>query len=661
MDSPDRPAAAPSRAERSAAALAERFPHLAPALTGDNQAQPVRQDGVIVDLDLVNGARLYATDARVLAARQVDAYLEKPLRFFVTSVRGANTGSPVSARLLDFMFAECARLGIDLADLEVRPHYEGSYLVVFGIGLGYHLEPLIERTRARHLVVIEPYPEFLRHSLETIDWAGLLERADERGCKLTVSLTRRPDQMVSDIKQMFQDEGVPFIDGTYVFMHYPAWEMREARDRLAEAVETLFVSRGYFEDELVMITNTLANLAGASFRLIDNKLRPLRNEPVFIIGSGPSIDHSIERVKALRDKALVFSCGTGLKICLAHGIVPDFHCEIENGEWIYDALSLVMGTYGRPAGTTLVATLTVDPRVPGLFDDCILFFRDTVSGSQILAPAGAELFGAVPTVANTAVRTAMAMGLQNFYLFGIDCGAKSLDKKHSELAIYNDSEQFKCYEDAMDMAYTMPGNFGGLVKADWIFNFSRMMLEALIRTYRIKMTNCSDGVRIAGAQPRLPATVSLPGPALDRPQIKARLRAVLAECRPGQLLAELSFDRLRGEHERFRTDVLALIDAAIAEDRDFVAFWRRLAPFLEAAGADYARMPTVIRASLQSMPKIGMFFTHRIRDAGARQSVFDAFLQEYRAIALFMCDRFGVCLDELEQRHAAAGVTPPLR
>ena len=49
-----------------------------------------------------------------------------------------------------------------------------------------------------------------------------------------------------------------------------------------------------------------------------------------------------------------------MKFCVEHGIVPDFHAEIENGDWVYDALVPLRERYGF-TGITLVASLSVDP------------------------------------------------------------------------------------------------------------------------------------------------------------------------------------------------------------------------------------------------------------------------------------------------------------
>jgi hypothetical protein len=645
----DPEAQAADRVERSRQALVQRFPELEKHLAATPLTRLVRDGAAAVDIDLGN-ARLYGTDARPLTDGQVKAYLERPLRFYVLSVRGANIGSPVSTRMFEFILDTCRELGVGIEDLEAKPQYEGGYLVILGLGLGYHLAELFERTRAHHVILIEPYADFLLHSLSTVDWPALLEAHEARGGQVSIAIPNSPDQAVNAIQEVFQRQGLPFIDGAYVFLHYPAWLLFETRDRLAQRVENLFLSRGFYEDELIMISNTLANLASHRFHLVDNFLRPARSEPVFIIGSGPSIDQSIEHVKRLRERAVVISCGSGLKVCFSHGIVPDFHCEIENGDWVYDALQLTSADHSL-AGITLIAPTSVDPRVPPLFEHTLLFFRDSISGTQVVADLQWEVFWAVPTVGNTALRIGMGLGFSSFYLFGIDCGSKYTDKRHSNKTIYAESAQFKKYEDQMEMVYTHEGNFGGWIKADWIFNFSRLFLEHLIGAYAITVTNCSDGAKIRGTKPRLASGLTLTTPPLDRAEIKARIFKHLRECAPGELLSRVSYELFLQENRRFRADALAMVDAALAEDRDFVGFWKRLFPFLDTSLENYARLPAVIKSSMLSIPKIGMFIAHRIRDDEARYKVFMAFLEEYRRIIEFMADGLEERLEQLARDY----------
>jgi len=641
-----------TRRERSRRALVSRFPDLETMLDEPPVLSPIRDGDSVVDIDL-DSSRLYSMDGRSFAAEQVKHYLTRPLRFFVTGLGGTNLASGVSTRLYAKLMNTCRALGVTFGDLEVKPRYEGCFLVVLGLGLGFHLDELIEKTEAGHIIIVDPYEEFLRQSLETVDWESLLSRSEQRGCTFDFIITGAPDRAISTFITLFNRYGTHFIDGAYVYLHYPARLLTEVRDRLAETVQTLYSSRGFYEDEMLMLDNTSANLARHDFWWLQNRLRPERFEPVFIIGSGPSIDRSLEDVKRLREHAIVFSCGSGLRVCLSNGIVPDFHSEIENGSWVFDALSLVRAQFPF-TGITLIASATVDPRVPTLFDDRILFFRDSVSGSRILTTHDQELYLAVPTVANTAVRTALSLGFGTLYLFGIDCGTKVDSQRHSASSLYSHSETFKKIEDGIMLNFSHPGNFGGIVKADWLFTFSRMLLEEVGRLYQPRMFNCSDGAQIKHTTPKVSGSITLPKLGRDRATIKRELLQNLVRCAPGQLLNGVAYQECIEGTRKYQEEGRAMLDAAVLDDKNFVQFWRRLKVFLDCSATAYPQAASVINCSLLSMPKIGMFFVHRLSDRSLRSELFQAFLAEYRAVFDFMCESLIARFTELAAGHGAA-------
>ena len=639
------------RTLRSREILTSRFPDLAGLLAVPATTTPVRDGETLIDLDLGQG-RLYGNDGRSLAAEQIAGYMEKPLRFFITDLSGANIASKGSFRLFQRLMNELKSRNIGIADLSARPEYEGCFLVVLGLGLGYHLQELIDRTGAKVVLIVEPHVEFLRHSLESLDWAGFIARNEEQGCKISIMIPDSATDALRKISVHFTEEGSHFIDGAYVFVHYPSATLFDIRDRLVESVQVLYSSRGFHEDELVMLTNSVANMALGNFRLLDGKLRPERAEPVFVIGSGPSIDKSIEHIKKLRERAVVFSCGTGLRVCLGNGIVPDFHCEIENGPYVFDVLSAVRSQFDFK-GITLVAPTSVDPKVPTLFDDTILFFRDAISGSRILTDHANELYLAVPTVSNCAFRTALSMGFGTLYLFGVDCGAKDVSQQHSKQSVYFHADMFKA-EPRTDMTYTFRGNFGGLVKSNWILMFTRMMIAEACRIFRPKAFNCSDGAEIRNTTPKVAAAIKLPELTRSRREIKAAVLNHLRFCQPKDMLAHVSFKHLKAEVERYRKDGLAAIDKAASDEKNFIGFWRNLDKLFKDRTDDYAQIPSMIDCSLKSMPKVGMFLIHRLADKAMRQELYDAFLEEYRSIFIWMCDNVTERLDQLVRDYDLA-------
>ena len=108
------------------------------------------------------------------------------------------------------------------------------------------------------------------------------------------------------------------------------WPLKEARTLLNERIKVFYLSSGFFEDEILMMRNTYYNLRGTAFRLVDRKRHRERSTPVFVVGSGPSLDRDIAAIKKWRDRAIVFSCGTAIGILLKNGIRPDLHVENEN-------------------------------------------------------------------------------------------------------------------------------------------------------------------------------------------------------------------------------------------------------------------------------------------------------------------------------------------
>ncbi|MDD3445584.1 MAG: DUF115 domain-containing protein [Zavarzinia sp.] len=632
-------------------AFIERFPAL--AAVAPSRSRIVRDEaGVAIDVDLGQGL-LYGGDGPRYVAEQLARFDERPLRFFTADLSGANIGSPVSSRLRDSLLERMGEL--DITTLSNKPEYDGTFLVILGIGLGLHLEPLFETTKARTIMLCEPIAEFIALAREEVDWPKLFAIAERRGIDLRFSAAATPEGIIDHVKKLIAEVGEPMIDGAYVFVHYPSWALTEARDRLQQVVDQVFISKGFYEDELLMMTNAVANLQRHDFRLIDGKPKLARRETALVIGSGPSIDRSMEDLKRLAPQGVVFSAGTSLRVCLRNGIRPDFHSELENGPLTFEVLQNLSREFDL-SGITLIASLTVDPRVPTLFDKTLFFFRDSVSSTKILAPERHELRGVAPTCVNTAARVAAALGFTEFLLFGTDCGTKIGGTKHSKDTIYGTEESFKAVDRRINYNQTLPGNFGGEVACDWILALCARMLGEVASVFRLNMFNTSDGVRLDGTKPRLSKTIKALVPAADRAIVARDVDRITTPYAAGQFLSIWPKGLLTREATAYYDDLLALVDAAVAEGDDLVAFWRRLAPFMRESEGRYAATYSIAIGSIRSMPKIGMYFVHRVTDAEKRAKMVQFFFQAYRETVVFMRDGTLELLTRLEDGIENAAV-----
>jgi hypothetical protein len=636
------------QAERSRAALVAAFPGLARALAPPTASELVVETGRPVDIR-IGDRRFYGGDAQAFAASQLEPYLAKPLRLHMNSPDAAGLVSPICIRLVGALQAHLSR---ERAGVVARyPVDSPCFLIVFGLGLGLHLETLVRETKARWLILVEPFADFLAHSLATVDWAALLETFKERDGAVHVITDLDPAAIVGDMVRFMAAKGIAFADGSWVFTHYPHWAFAEARARLHETLEFAFINRGFFEDELRMMENAVANFSRRPFSLLEGRPRLRRPETAVLVGAGPSLDEGIETIRRIRDRVVLFSCGTALRPLLRAGIVPDYQCELENVPEVFTAISEA-GRLGDLTQITLIASATVDPRVPPLFGEAIFYFRDSVSSTEILGRSYRLISGTSPTCVNMGLAMAAALGFADFILFGTDCGVRPGANRHAEGTIYRDLGVWREKDQKTQYSLEVEGNFGGMVQTDWIYDACRLMLAGAIAHYRFTVTNCSDGALIPGARPCVPASLTVSTPPVNRAGFASDLRQSLTLFAPGELLAGTDLAAVRGDARRLFRD----LERSLEElgDGGFAALYEGMVALIASFGDRYGNTNALIDGTLRALPRIGMFYGLRIADPGQRARLFHTFIDEFRAILAEMSARTAEMFAAIEAAFEAA-------
>jgi len=262
------------------------------------------EDGSL-NLDLGH-TTLYEPDALSYAANQVDAFVARPTRHFMNIARVPERSQQVSHDAIRDILSQIQGQG-----LEAAPAPDAGYLVSFGLGLGLHLPQLLARLPVRSLIVVDQFPEFLYHSMHVLPWAGLFEMVRERGGDIRIHLTDDPQALANALVYELRGRFFPMLDGSYFFKHYTSRVMDSAMDGLRELLPVVEGSDGFFEDEYLMLKQGTGNFLHRDFHLLTPGGTPsLREFPVFIVGSGPSIDDCIEPIRRNRENAIVITGGT---------------------------------------------------------------------------------------------------------------------------------------------------------------------------------------------------------------------------------------------------------------------------------------------------------------------------------------------------------------
>lgn len=645
------------RFERNMAALKERFPIVYLRILQIREPQS-KIIGTVetgdLNLDLGHTA-FYTPDAVGFAEQQLARFRAQPVRFYMNPPP-LNDPPIQQQHYIAGALYEYGR-SRKIAKTPTAPVDEGGFLLVYGIGLGAHLPALLEEAKVRHFILIDEHLEFLWQSMHLQDWAGMFDRLFERGQTLRFVFGPEPHTVAAQVHWYMRGQGFGLIDGSYLFQHYSSMMLDKAYQEFAESLSLLPISIGYFEDEITMLTNCGSNLKFFDFSLLDERPRVEIDMPAIVIGSGPSLDRSIETLRAIRDRVILFCSGSALRPLLKAGIRPDFHCELENGWASFNSVWQTVRETGHDLkGITLIASTTVYPKLVSLFEERILYFRDSVSSTGLWSPDQTGIHGTAPTCTNLALRAATLLCFKELYLFGVDLGTRDALQHHTKESVYYKDKWWQGrleIDPHQQMSIEMPGNFGGKAYTSTVLHWTRMMMAQGIEAFSFaKIFNCSDGVQIPGTTPRLPSSIRLDAPANRKPILLARAKRELSRKAQGEMIPA---EQLRGASTAFAEfydQMIALIDEAAATEMPFIEFYERMAPFLREAGENPFQvvLRSVNIGTLMMSFQIAYFFVRRVTEQ-EQSAVMAVYLRALRErLAVMQRSVEGVFTELLETR-----------
>lgn len=600
-------AAGDDRLAANLAALQDWAPSLRAQLAGLPEVHSELLVGPDGGLDIAFlGQRFYQADARAHAEAQVARFFGAPVRNVLNEPDPENLKGAIG----EFCQRVTARLAEDgiVYDTALR-HEEAHFLVVLGVGLGLQLPELLARSQCRCLVLIEPTLENLYHSFRVLDWADLLAEAVGRGVEIVFVTDRDPSDIARKTLSAIRDNSPVLIDGLYLFEHYPSAILQQAAAQLKRELYSTIRGLGFFEDEEVMARNSVANLDRPKLRLIDQPQPPCET-PLFIVGSGPSLERELDFLEGAAERVAVMSIGTTLRILLERGIRPDFHIELENTPNCAQSIEATAGEFDT-AGITLIAALTVDRRLSNCFEDPVFFLREENTGTLLLGQPAMTLSPSGPTVANAGLSAAIRLGFREIYLFGVDMGSREHGRYHAEGSVFSTGvlpENRRAHQ-------RFAGNFGGEAWGEAVLNWSRLYLEAVLRRFvGITVYNCSDGVRIDGALPKVSRAIELPGQILDRATLLAGLKAGLAGFDRAGLASICRGSIVKAREDAVLERLVACLRAAEAGDLADVEWVHEAFRLLRAETAARSLTGSFVKGSVSMILGCALWYDKRLSD-----------------------------------------------
>jgi len=378
-------------------------------------------------------------------------------------------------------------------------------LLVFGIGNGKHLEKLVkESDEIGDIIIVDESYELLKISFHLLNWEPILKYFKKNHRTLHFVVHHDPLEVANNIINIIFKIYPYYFFNIYHFTHYNSNFFTKTKEEFLKKYNLGFTGLGFYDDELISLKHTLENVDNNPIFKYTDKLP--KHSVAFIIGSGPSVDNDIETLKKLQNKAVIFSCGTSLKILYENGITPDYHIEMERPPKMLKILEdNLPNDYLKTIN--FICLNLVYKKILDKFKTSKLFFRENDAGCS-LAPDNIPILGHCnPTVVNATITFASEIGFDNIFLFGTDMGYKDPNQHHSKSSAYYKGSLEGHTPPSVEVKYDGNLNKNEKFFSTDIFLWCKQRVENCIVDYNFKRNkhinyfNCSDGLSILRCAP----------------------------------------------------------------------------------------------------------------------------------------------------------------
>lgn len=252
---------------------------------------------------------------------------------------------------------------------------KNTMVVVFGIGLGYHLFELKKRiSEQSRVVVIENSMDIFNNVMRNID---LTELFNDRRFAFLLGLSR--EQISFYFKDLFTNtftfyisSGTQYVSLSYYDKLFPTLSQEITKDILNNLLGTWRSLGNCAADTLIGLVQNFKNIDHALdnpgiAEIADILRENFRNKPAVIVSAGPSLDKNIHLLKEIEGKALILANDATIRALTKKGIRPDAVFTIERAK-VHECF-YKNRDFEIPKEVVLVAPPLVQPEIFKEFED----------------------------------------------------------------------------------------------------------------------------------------------------------------------------------------------------------------------------------------------------------------------------------------------------
>lgn len=348
-------------------------------------------------------------------------------------------------------------------------------IVVYGLGLGYHIDRLIEKVPKSSIIYVFEYNKEMVKLCRTINRNLFNDR------RIRIITSEDEKFYITFSKMIKQSKDI--------IIHRASLEtIKASNNTLYTSLEQYMIKRkavDMYKD--IMNDNLIKNKCVKSLT-INEFITSFggRHKKMIVASAGPSLDDEVHNIKSYRDEYFIICVGSALKTLMDNGIIPNGIVIIDPSELVYNQIKGYENIEVPLCFLATASSLAVEKYSGPKY----IFYNSGCDEKNLIKTGN--------TVAVSALDLAVKCGADEVIMVGQDLACIGEQSHTSKFEDIYGNEDFggKLKNNIETKKYDK-----GIIKTNKSFMLFKKQIEELIEEYKtVNFYNCSKGAWIKGAE-----------------------------------------------------------------------------------------------------------------------------------------------------------------
>jgi len=284
--------------------------------------------------------------------------------------------------------------------------------IFFGLGLGIHLEAIVQKIEPKVCFLVEQDLELFRNSLLTTNYKELAKKT-----KLVFSV------FDDDLDQATQE----FLAYKYHYNHYIKYFlMFHQNQSIVEQFYNILNTEPYFyymyNDLLKHIVKPFKSFEYGTQILTHNVSLSAIEKPFLLLGAGPSLEHQIKWLQKNHKNFIIVALSATLALLQKYNIQPDIITHIDSFKAAKAHFQNIQTSFLEKS--ILIASATIEIEIQTKFQKKKVFLFE--NGTNYIKQS---IKIATPCSGSASYQLLLQLHVKNLYLLGLDLAVDSKTKQ----------------------------------------------------------------------------------------------------------------------------------------------------------------------------------------------------------------------------------------